>query len=801
ASGGAAGHGAGRGDASGGSYGTSASPRVDMYVGNKRYVLYDKEMLWIEAAFTAVDAGGYLATITSEEENALIYEIVKYGALNDYYIGALKSGEWTWSVTEEPFEFADWAEGEPNNGNGSGEKYVGIYKDKLKWNDYPDVAHGYIVEYDLKSSDEIITDNIISGIVIGHNTSNGKLKKSNDSAWNDNPLKITEVAKTEYYSTNKAFSSVFNSETVKVVTEGIDGTLKYTGSFSNSGIAAITVTCGDYQRLIPINIIKTIPTYIEITTYPKTEYEIWDEFDISGIILTADYNDGSTKEITATNSDLKFTVPDMNSLGTKEINITFLNTEASYVINVEKRTVIGTVQIIGTPEVNNTLSAKILSISDANAKESVTYQWFVDGVEQSTADTLLVKETMAGKTAVLKVSGAGNYRGSFESSIEIRKKDQSAPVTPPQIVSITDTKVILETTAGMQYTYCIGDVSSPNSECVWQPSGEFEGLLPNTTYSFFSRMAESQTANSSASSGANVVKTLKTTISGSVTVSGTANVGETLSADTSSVNAGTNIAYQWYRNGLPITSAVYDSYTLTEADEGAEIYVIVSGTNSFTGVLQSNFVTVETDDIAPTAPTIVVDSKNAVIGENVKINVNLKNNPGITSARVTVTYDPSILKLEDVLYNTSIGGQAVDPENIDSINGSLILYWADGFNNMSEDCAFATLTFRVSDTAATGSSTTVSVSYDSEDIYDVTETNVTFAVVSGDITIINYVPGDINDDGAVNSKDTTRLMRYLAGWDVEVNEAALDINGDGVVNSKDTTRLMRYLAGWDVEIY
>ena len=61
--------------------------------------------------------------------------------------------------------------------------------------------------------------------------------------------------------------------------------------------------------------------------------------------------------------------------------------------------------------------------------------------------------------------------------------------------------------------------------------------------------------------------------------------------------------------------------------------------------------------------------------------------------------------------------------------------------------------------------------------------------------------GDINGDGVVNTKDTTRLMRYLAGWDVEVNEAALDVNGDGVVNTKDTTRLMRYLAGWDVDIY
>lgn len=75
------------------------------------------------------------------------------------------------------------------------------------------------------------------------------------------------------------------------------------------------------------------------------------------------------------------------------------------------------------------------------------------------------------------------------------------------------------------------------------------------------------------------------------------------------------------------------------------------------------------------------------------------------------------------------------------------------------------------------------------------------AEITEEIPIIEHTPGDINGDGVVNSKDTTRLMRYLAGWDVEVNEAALDVNGDGEVNTKDTTRLMRYLAGWDVEIY
>ena len=63
-----------------------------------------------------------------------------------------------------------------------------------------------------------------------------------------------------------------------------------------------------------------------------------------------------------------------------------------------------------------------------------------------------------------------------------------------------------------------------------------------------------------------------------------------------------------------------------------------------------------------------------------------------------------------------------------------------------------------------------------------------------------YIPGDINGDGVVNNKDLTRLMKYLAGEDVTVVQAALDVNGDKAVNNKDLTRLMKYLAGEIVNV-
>ena len=165
---------------------------------------------------------------------------------------------------------------------------------------------------------------------------------------------------------------------------------------------------------------------------------------------------------------------------------------------------------------------------------------------------------------------------------------------------------------------------------------------------------------------------------------------------------------------------------------------------------------------------------------------------------LNVNFDNSLLTLISIEYNSSMGGQAVTPDDLES---PLTLYWINAFGNMNNDVVFATLTFRVKSDATAGATAEISVSYDSDDIYNINEENVEFFVENGVITVADGVCGDINGDGELNNKDVTRLMQYLAGWDVVVNDEALDVNGDGVVNNKDVTRLMQFLADWDVEIY
>ena len=196
--------------------------------------------------------------------------------------------------------------------------------------------------------------------------------------------------------------------------------------------------------------------------------------------------------------------------------------------------------------------------------------------------------------------------------------------------------------------------------------------------------------------------------------------------------------------------------------------------------------------------TVSVEQKNALPGSTVTVNIDLKNNPGISSMKLKVAYDDSILTLDSVAYNSEMGGQSLPPQTMAS---PVTLTWVSPFANFTADATFVTLTFTVADDAPVNTTAGFDVTYDPNDIYNMDETNVDCVLENGGINIIAGVPGDINGDNVCNNKDITRMFQYLAGWEVFVNTPMLDTNGDGSVNNKDLTRLFQYQADWDVEIF
>lgn len=81
-----------------------------------------------EAAQYCESKGGYLATLTSKEENDFVYSYITQQGCESAYFGlsdAEREGSWEW-INGEPFSYSNWYSGEPNSEN-SNEDYALLY--------------------------------------------------------------------------------------------------------------------------------------------------------------------------------------------------------------------------------------------------------------------------------------------------------------------------------------------------------------------------------------------------------------------------------------------------------------------------------------------------------------------------------------------------------------------------------------------------------------------------------------------------------------------------------------------------
>lgn len=104
-----------------------------------RYAVVQAVMTWDEARVYCESRGGHLATITSQQQMDTITALLEENNLKTVWLGAnnyTSSGGYQW-VSGEPFEFAPWGVGEPNNQNGQ-EHYLMMYYQEDQgwiWND------------------------------------------------------------------------------------------------------------------------------------------------------------------------------------------------------------------------------------------------------------------------------------------------------------------------------------------------------------------------------------------------------------------------------------------------------------------------------------------------------------------------------------------------------------------------------------------------------------------------------------------------------------------------------------------
>ena len=190
-------------------------------------------------------------------------------------------------------------------------------------------------------------------------------------------------------------------------------------------------------------------------------------------------------------------------------------------------------------------------------------------------------------------------------------------------------------------------------------------------------------------------------------------------------------------------------------------------------------------------PTIVVDKVSAKAGDTVKVNISLKNNPGIASMKLKVSFGTA-MTLTAVDYNSAMGGQTQQPQTMTS---PVTLNWFNGTANTTGDKVFATLTFKVGSKAKGANA--ITVTYNADDVYNINEDNINFAIENGSITVNAAVKGDVNGDGHIDNTDLVNIARYVVGLTSGAIKTAVeknaDMNGDGHVDNTDLVTVARII--------
>lgn len=193
-----------------------------------------------------------------------------------------------------------------------------------------------------------------------------------------------------------------------------------------------------------------------------------------------------------------------------------------------------------------------------------------------------------------------------------------------------------------------------------------------------------------------------------------------------------------------------------------------------------------------------VENAWSAVGSTVKVNILVENNTGITYAGLKISWADGLTLVD--AENGSVFGDLTYQEPNRYVQSGTNFIWYGNMMNTIEDGVVLTLTFEVAEDALDSTMLKINVAGDSFVDNDLEEFTPRF--IGGGVRIVNYIPGDVNGDGAVNGKDLMQYARYASdgyttdpdGYNIVLNENAADVNDDGKINGQDLIMISRYIS-------
>ena len=306
----------------------------------------------------------------------------------------------------------------------------------------------------------------------------------------------------------------------------------------------------------------------------------------------------------------------------------------------------GSPTISGTVQVGEALTADTSGISDSDGLDNVTfgYQWVAGGTDISgaTGSTYTLTSGEEGQTIQVRVSftdDAGNQESLTSSATEAVAAKANSPATGSPTISgtvqvgetltastsgIADDDGLTNATYNYQWIGGGSDISGVTGSSHTLTSSE-QGQTIQVRVSFTDDAGNQESLTSSATEA--VAAKANSPATGSPTISGTVQVGETLTASTSGIAdddglTNATYSYQWISGGSDISGATGSGHTLTSSEQGQTIQVRVSFT-----------------DDAENDESVTSNATQSVIAAPSPLTVNLTNNPTSHDGSAVFTFE------------------------------------------------------------------------------------------------------------------------------------------------------------------
>lgn len=282
-----------------------------------------------------------------------------------------------------------------------------------------------------------------------------------------------------------------------------------------------------------------------------------------------------------------------------------------------------------------------------SAAGEFSYQWFADGrvIPGATASTLTIAPDQVGRRIKFRVTETS---GSSPAGGEVVESAETATVLPGVMRNLTRPSISGEPRVGAVLTADPGtwSVASPNFAYQWLINGQEVDGATAPTYTLRSedkgkRATVRVVARSTAYTPGTATAVSTGVIADNVPqntvapkISGVPAVGNILTVDPGTwTPAGLTYSYQWYADGSPIPGATLSSLTLTDAQFGRSIFVIVTAVT--TGYVPASAFSAIVGPVAAGAP-VAVSGTPSITGRATPGNVLQVSIPAYTPADATV---------------------------------------------------------------------------------------------------------------------------------------------------------------------